>query len=286
MGTGDVEGPWGAWGWLGRALMPPSEMGPVGDPEGTQNAEPQMKQGQELPTCYVPSKTLGGKGRKPAKISLAFLFFPEAGYSLAGVPSSFPSKHSKEGGNKTLLPWAGGAVPAPPSPTGGRQRQGAPHPEHLGGPAAPGVPPGGVSWPSRVPARRQEVGTHRRGTGSHSSPHRRALQSTPAPAPAGAAGARGRAGYCGADKGPLLRDLCSGTGRGRWGAQLCLPPRSERWVSSQPPPLSPATGTPPPHGCQPCPGADPDPFATRTLLRAGYGVPWGIVSSSGSIPPA
>lgn len=143
MGTGDVEGPWGAWGWLGRALMPPSEMGPVGDPEGTQNAEPQMKQGQELPTCYVPSKTLGGKGRKPAKISLAFLFFPEAGYSLAGVPSSFPSKHSKEGGNKTLLPWAGGAVPAPPSPTGARQRQGAPHPEHLGGPAAPGVPPGG-----------------------------------------------------------------------------------------------------------------------------------------------
>lgn len=178
MGTGDGEGPWGAWGWVGRALMPPSEMGLVGDPQGTQNTEPQRKQGQKPPTGYIPSKTLGGKESKPAKISLAFLLFPEARYSPAGVPSSFPSKHSKERGNKTLLPcitnrWETVAGSSPPRVSPGAQ--------------SPRGAPGGVLWPSRVPARRQEVGTHRRGTGSHSSPHRRALQSTPEPAPAGAA---------------------------------------------------------------------------------------------------
>lgn len=245
-------------------------MGLVRDPQGTQNTEPQRKQGQKLPTSYVPSKTLGGKGSKPAKISLAFLLFLEAGYSLAGVPSSFPSKHSKERGNKSLLPcitnrWETVAGSSPPRASPGAQ--------------SPRGAPGGVLWPSRVPARRQEVGTHRRGTGSHSSPHRRALQSTPAPAPAGAAGARGRAGYCGADKGPLLRDLCSGTGRGRWGAQLCLPLRSERWVSSQPPPLSPATGTPPPHG------ASPVPELIRTHLPPGRCPELGTVFPGGLSAP-
>lgn len=132
MGTGDGESPWGAWGWVGRALMSPSEMWLVGDPQGTQNVEPQRKQGQKLPTGYVPSKTLGGKGSKPAKISLSFLFFPEAGYSPAGVPSSFPSKHSKERGNKTLLPcitnqWETAAGSSPPRASRGAQSpRGAP----------------------------------------------------------------------------------------------------------------------------------------------------------------
>lgn len=58
-------------------------------------------------------------------------------------------------------------MPAPPSPTGGRQRQGAPHPEHLGGPAAPGVPPGGGS---RGPAGSQPGGRRWAPTGGEQAP--------------------------------------------------------------------------------------------------------------------
>lgn len=57
------------------------------------------------------------------------------------------------------------------------------------------------------------MGAHRRGTGSHSSPHRKALQS---PRPRRQPGRQvlwPEGGHCGGDKGSLLQDLCLGA----WG---------------------------------------------------------------------
>lgn len=85
---------------------------------------------------------------------------------------------------------------------------------------------------------------------------------------------RPEGGYCGGDKGPLVTGSLLGslgTGRGRWGAELCLPPR--------PPLARRALGFHPRHGpCrhqrhpQPCLGVDPDLFAIQTLLCATLGV--------------
>lgn len=110
------------------------------------------------------------------------------------------------------------------------------------------------------------MGAHRRGTGSHSCPHREALQS---PRPRRQQVLQPERGYCGGDKGSLLWDPCLGAwGQVEAGGERSFTPPAPAGTGAQQ-----ALGFCPCHSpCQqrqhpqPCPGADPNLFGTQTLL--------------------
>jgi len=166
---------------------------------------------------------------------------PERDGDGAGTPLvAALEKQSAAGvwGLSGCRPSATGPCPGPSLSAGGR-RSGRPtlstSGSTSGGPAEQTRPAGGAGGRAGSQPGEQEVGAHRQGTDSHSSPHRRALQSPPRRPRPRRQVLWPEGGHCGGDKGPLVTaPLPGGRAQVEAGGERSsvVPPRCDgRWVS-------------------------------------------------------
>lgn len=146
------------WGWSGTL-------------RGHKILSPKGSKARSCQPATSPAKPWGEREENQQRFPWLFFSFLKLGTHQRGSPPAFQASTARKGEIKPC---------SRASPTGGRRWQGAPHPEHLGGPRDPGVPRGGFCGPAGsqpggrrwVPTGGEQAPIHPRTEGPFRAPRR------------------------------------------------------------------------------------------------------------------